>query len=94
LCNRTPEGFELNVIRKAPFAVDLDDGQPLPVGLLESRIAGDIDLSQLEAELVAQRPYLFERAFAEVAAFGVVDDDLDHIQRAYAHTEDADEAAG
>ena len=66
----------LNVVGEAPSAVDLDDRQPLPVGLLEGLVAGDVDLAQLEAELVAQRPHLLERALAEVAALGVVDDDL------------------
>ena len=76
MCNRTAEGIDLNVVGKAPSAVDFDDRQPLPVGLLQGLVAGDVDLAQVEAELVAQRPHLFERALAEVAPFGVVDDDV------------------
>jgi hypothetical protein len=84
LCNRTAEGVELNVVCEAPFAVDLDDRQPLPVYRLEARIAGDVDLAQLEAELIPQRPHLVESALAEVAAFGVVDDDLGVTGRCHA----------
>jgi hypothetical protein len=76
LCNRTAEGVHLNVVRKAPFAVDLDDRQPLPVGLLQVLVPGDVDLAEVEAELVLQGPHLLERALAEVAAFRVVDDDV------------------
>jgi hypothetical protein len=76
LCNRSPEGFGLDVVREAAPAVDLDDGQPLPILRLERRVAADVHLAQLEAELVPQRPHLRERALAQVAAFRVVDDDL------------------
>jgi hypothetical protein len=84
LCNRTAEGVDLYVVCEAPFAVDLDDRQPLPVGRLEGGIPGDVDLAQLEAELVTQCPHLVERALAEVAAFGVVDDDLRLTGRCHA----------
>ena len=57
-------------------AVDLDHRQPLAIGLLEGRIAGDVDLAQLEPELVAEPPHLLERALAEMAPLRVVDDDL------------------
>jgi hypothetical protein len=64
------------VVRKTPPAVDLDDRDPLPVGGLERLVAADVDLAKLELELLAERPNLRQRALAEVAALGVVDDDL------------------
>jgi hypothetical protein len=76
LCNRSPEGLGLDVVRAATPAVDLDDGQPLPVLGLERRVAADVHLAQLEAELVPERPHLGERALAQVAALRVVDDDF------------------
>jgi len=76
LCNRTPEGVRLDVVREPPPAVDLDHRQPLPVGRLERRIAADVHLTELEAELVAELPHPDERALAQMAPVGVVDDDL------------------
>jgi hypothetical protein len=76
LCNRTAEGVHLHVVRKPPPAVDLDDRQPLPVLRLEGGVPGDVDLAQVEPELPLQLPHLLERSLAEVAALGVVDDDV------------------
>ena len=76
MCNRSPEGLGLDVIGEATAAVDLHNRQPLPVFRLQGRIAADVHLAQLEAELVPERPHLCERALAQVAAFRVVDDDL------------------
>jgi hypothetical protein len=76
LCNRFPQGLGLDVVREAAPAVDLDDRQPLPVLGLERRVAGDVHLAQLEAELVPERPHLRERALAQVAALRVINDDL------------------
>jgi hypothetical protein len=73
LCNRTPECSELDVVREAPPAVDLDHRQPLPIGRLERRIPADVDLAQLESELVLQPAHLLERALAEVATLRVED---------------------
>ena len=76
MCNRPAEGVGLDVVREAPPAVDLDDREPLPVNRLEGLVTRDFDLAQLEAELVAERPHLFERALAEMAACRVVDGDV------------------
>ena len=74
MCNRSTERIDLNVIREAPPTVDLDHRQPLPIGSLEGGIAADVDLLEHESELLPQRAHLAERAVAEVAALGVVDD--------------------
>ena len=75
MCNRAPERFDLHVVGEAPPAVDLDHGQPLAVGRLEDRVAADVHLLEGEAELGPQPAQLLERALAQVAALGVVDDD-------------------
>ena len=76
MCNRTPERVELYVVRKAPPAVDLDHGQPFPVFGLEGGIAGDVDLAQVEAELLMELRNDAAGLLAQMAARGVVDDDL------------------
>ncbi|HLY93641.1 MAG TPA: hypothetical protein VKP14_02240 [Gaiellaceae bacterium] len=75
MCNRSAQRFGLDVVREPAPAVDLDDGQPLPVFGLEGRVAADVDFPQIEAELVAERPHLCERALAQVTAFSVVNGD-------------------
>jgi hypothetical protein len=70
-----PEGALVEVVDERAGAVDLDDGQPLAVRRLELRVAGDVDLLELEAELVAQPDELRARALAEVAPLGVVERD-------------------
>ncbi len=60
------------------LAVDLDDGQPLPVTCLEFVVARDVDLPEVEQRLP---PHLLEhrpRAVAEVAAAGGVENDAGH----------------
>ena len=64
-------------------AVDLDHRQPLAVDLLERRVAGDVDLAQLEPELVAQRAHLLERALAEMTAGRVKDGDVGLTDRCH-----------
>ena len=39
-------------------------------------MAADVHLTELEAELVAELPHPDERALAQMAPVGVVDDDL------------------
>jgi len=75
LCNRPPQRVGLDVVGETAPAVDLHHGQPLAVFGLEGRVAPDVDLDQIEAELGAQRAHLFERALAQVAVLGVVNDD-------------------
>ena len=55
----------MHVVREAPRAVDLDDGNPLAVLRLELGIAVDRHLAQLEAELVARRLNTTRRAASQ-----------------------------
>jgi hypothetical protein len=66
----------LDEVRKRGLAVDLDDGEMLPVPRLEIGVAGDVDELELETELVAGQAYDLERALAEVAVRRVVERDL------------------
>jgi hypothetical protein len=70
-----PEGLLLHVVRARALAVDLDDGEPFAIARLERGVAVDRDLFQLEAQLVAERPQLCERALAQRAAVRVEDRD-------------------
>jgi hypothetical protein len=72
------ERLDLDVVRKPPPSVDLDDRQPLPVRRLELGIAADVDLLEGEGELLAEPANLLERPLAEVAAGRVVDDYPNH----------------
>jgi len=78
LCNRPAERIGLDVIREPAPAVDLHDGQPLPILGLQSGIAGDVDLTQVEAELLVQPADHLPRPVAQVAAGCVIDDDVDY----------------
>ncbi|MDX6484650.1 MAG: hypothetical protein QOE95_2421 [Gaiellaceae bacterium] len=65
----------IHVVDESPLAVDLHNREPPPVLSLESRVPADVDLLELEVCLFAD---LFEnraRAFAEVAALRVIQDD-------------------
>jgi hypothetical protein len=70
-----PEGGLVEVVDEGPLAVDLHHRQPLAVALLELGHAGDVDLLELEAELVAQARQLLARPLAEVAALRVEERD-------------------
>jgi hypothetical protein len=70
-----PERRLVEVVDEGPLAVDLHHGQPLPVPLLELGHAGDVDLLELEAELVAQPGQLPARPLAQVAALRVEERD-------------------
>ena len=72
----------IHVIDKCALAVDFHDRKPLAILRLEPRILADVDLVELEVDLVVD---LFEnraRAFAEVAALRVIQDDLTDKYRA------------
>ena len=74
--------ISFHVVDKSALAVDLYDRKPLPILRLEARIPADVDLVELEVSLFAD---LFEdraRAFAEVAALRVIQDDLKDRYRA------------
>ena len=72
----------IDVIDESALTVDLHNRQPLAITRLEARIPADVDLVELEIGLFAD---LFEnrpRAFAEVAALRVIQDDLTDKYRA------------
>jgi hypothetical protein len=75
LCNRAAERVGVHVVREAPPPVDLDDRDPLAVLGLETGIAVDRDLPQLEAELVLRRADDAPGRLAQMAAGGGVEDD-------------------
>jgi hypothetical protein len=66
----------MDVVDEAAPAVDLHDRDPLAVGGLELGIAVDLDLSQLEAELVACSGDDPPGRLAEVAARRGEENDL------------------
>ena len=72
MCNRSPQRIGLDVIGETAPPVDLDHRQPLPVLGLEGRVAADVDLAQVEAELGVERAHLRERALTEMTPLGVV----------------------
>ena len=76
MCNRFAQCVDLDVIRKAPPSVNLDDREPLPVLGLERVVARDVHLAQSEAELGLKPPHQRERPLAEVATLRVIDDDV------------------
>ena len=66
----------MHVIDETAPAVDLHHGQPLAVRGLERGVARDVDLAQVEPELLPEPGDHAAGALAEVAARGVVQDDL------------------
>ena len=76
MCNRSAEDVGLDVVRETAPPVDLDHGEPLPIFGLQGGIPRDVDLPEVEAELLPEGAHLSERALAQVAAFSVIDDDV------------------
>src|SRR5262249_48167335 len=68
LCNCPAQRVRVDVVDEAPAAVDLDDGDPLPVRSLELGIAVDRYFSQLETQLGLGRIDDASRRRAEMAA--------------------------
>ena len=66
-----PKGSRIDEVDESPPAVDLDDGQPLPILGLELGVTGDVDLVERLAALDEHGA----RPLAEVAAVRVVEDD-------------------
>jgi hypothetical protein len=62
-------------VDREPLAVELDDGNGGTMGALEHRVARDVHLAQLEAELGLQALELLARDRAEVAAGRLVEGD-------------------
>ena len=69
----TPQVVRVDPVDGEALAIELEDGQPRSVEPLELRIAGDVDLAELEAELGLKRRQVFARALAEVAVAGDVE---------------------
>jgi hypothetical protein len=65
----------IHVIDESPLAVDLHNRQPLAILRLEPLIPADVDLVELEVGLFADLVECRARAFAEVAALRVIQDD-------------------
>jgi hypothetical protein len=64
--------LRLDEVDEGPLAVDLEHRQPLPVAPFELRVAGDVDLRELDA-FGEERG---ARTLAEVAPRGGVEDEL------------------
>jgi hypothetical protein len=64
------------VVRERALAVDLDHRQPLAVARFELRVAGNVDLRELEARVRGDGDERLPRPLAEVATGRVVEDDL------------------
>jgi hypothetical protein len=76
LCaNFAAKCVRIDVIDEGSLPVDLDDGKPLPVPLLEVPIAADVHLLELERDLGASFLQHTPCPLAEVAAGGVVERD-------------------
>jgi hypothetical protein len=75
LCELSPQRFGLHEVREGTFAVDLDDRQPLSVASLQLRVAGYVDLLELESLLGTRCSKHTVCSRAEVAAGSVVEDD-------------------
>jgi hypothetical protein len=70
------ESSWIHVVDESALAVDLHDGEPLPVTRLQLGIAVDLDFLQLERDLLAYLRDDLPRALAQMAGLGVVEDDL------------------
>jgi hypothetical protein len=70
------ERVGLDVVGEGPRPVDLDHGNQLAVARLQLLVAGDIDLSQVEVELLVQFRQRRARPVAQVAVRRVVEDDF------------------
>ena len=84
MCNRATECVGLQEVRKASPAVDFDDGNPLAIFGFQRVVAGDVDVSQLEAQFILKFAQLLERALAQVATLRVKDGYLRSTGRCHA----------
>jgi hypothetical protein len=66
----------IHVIDKRALPVDLQYGEPLPVPRLQSRIAVDLDLLELERDLEPDPCHDLSRTIAKMATLRVVENDL------------------
>jgi hypothetical protein len=65
----------LDVVRERGLAVDLDNGEPLPIPRLQVGVAADVHLAQLEWNLLADGEQVGPRPLAQMAALRVVERD-------------------
>ena len=84
MCNRATECIGLQEVRKASPSIDFDDGNPLAIFGFQRVVAGDVDVSQLEAQFIPKFAQLLERALAQVTTLCVIDDDLRLTGRCHA----------
>ena len=75
MCDLAAKSIGRDEVRENLFAVDLEDGNQLPVTGLQLRVAIDGDLLQLEADLSPKLDDSRPRPLAEVAAGGDVQAD-------------------
>jgi hypothetical protein len=78
LCELAAEGVRWHEVREGLLAVDLHDRERLAVAGLELRIAGDVDLLELERLVGPHRLQHAPRRRAEMALGSVVEDDPDY----------------
>lgn len=69
------EGRGVDEVDEGPLAADLDDGEPLPVTLLELGIPRDVDLVERVTELGQEH---CTGSFAEVTIGRVVENGVGH----------------
>ena len=70
-----PKSHFVDVVGERTLAVDLDDGEPLAVLRFQPGVARDVDLFQLERLVGCHGDEGLARAFAQVTAGRVVEDD-------------------
>ena len=73
----------MNEIRERLLPVDEQDGDPLAVALLEVRVAGDVDLVELEGDVFTDAREHAARVLAKMAAGRAVERDV--VPRGRAH---------
>ena len=73
--NARAEGVAVDEVGEGDLAVDLDDGEQLPVAGLELCPSADVDELELEAELASKVTHDLERPCTQAAVGCVVDRD-------------------
>jgi hypothetical protein len=76
-----PKSTWIDVVDEGPLAVDLHHREPLPVAGLETGVAVDLDLLEVEGNLLPNLGDDSSRPLAQVAALCVVEDDLGFAAR-------------
>jgi len=66
------------MVDEGALAADLDHREPLAVPSFQLRVAGDVDLDELEPELRTRAPERLLRALAQVTPGRVIQRDDDH----------------